>query len=144
MRPVLRAVIDTNLIVRAVIRPTGSVAPVLFRLRNAEYLYLYSRPTLDEVAEVLNRRRIRVRYHVSDDDISTVVGLLMLRGEEVRPERHFRVCRDPDDNKFLDVAVAGAADIVATGDEDLLALGSIENIPIVQARQFIDRLDGLS
>ena len=140
MRSMLRAVVDTNLIVRSVIMPAGSVGPVLQRLRTREYVYLYSRQTLQEVADVLSRRRIRVKYSIAEDDILTVLQLLMLRGELVVPRRYFKICRDPKDNMFLDVAVAGSADLLATGDEDLLTLEVIEGIPIVNAREFLARL----
>lgn len=139
MRSELRAVVDTNLIVRSVIMPSGSVGPILQRLRNQEYTYLYSRQTLQEVADVLSRRRIRVKYGISEDHISTILQLLMLRGELVAPRRHFKLCRDPKDNMFLDAAVAGSADTLATGDEDLLTLRTIEGIPIVTARDFLTR-----
>ena len=138
--PQLRAVIDTNSLVRAVIKPTGSVGPVLRRLQYGDYIYLYSHVTLEEVAEVLARRRIRIRYHLSDEDIRTVLQLLILRGERITPEQHFRVCRDADDDKFLDLAIAGRADMIITGDQDLLSIGEFRGIPIVGASAFLDRL----
>lgn len=142
MRPMLRAVVDTNLIVRSLIKPAGSVGPILQRLRHREYVYLYSRETLGEVADVLGRRRIRVKYGIGNDDVSAVLQLLMLRGELVTPRRHFTTCRDSKDNMFLDVAVEGFADALVTGDEDLLTLGTIEGIPIVSARVFLLSMSG--
>ena len=142
MPPMLRAVIDTNLIVRSVIKPAGSVGPILQRLRHREYLYLYSRETLREVAEVLGRSRIRVKYGIGDDDISAVLQLLILRGELITPHRHFTTCRDSKDNMFLDAAVEGLADALVTGDEDLLTLGTIEGIPILSPRDFLLQITG--
>jgi predicted nucleic acid-binding protein len=55
----MRAVIDTNILVRAVIRPQGTVGPVLLRLRQGEVTLLYSRATLNELVDVLNRPRFR-------------------------------------------------------------------------------------
>lgn len=45
-------------------------------------------------------------------------------------------CRDPDDNKFLELAVNGRADVVITGDDDLLSLDTFRGIPIVSAAAF--------
>jgi putative PIN family toxin of toxin-antitoxin system len=46
------------------------------------------------------------------------------------------VCRDPADDKFLELAVNGRADVIVTGDDDLLALGSFRGVPIVTAAAF--------
>ncbi len=61
----MRAVVDTNILVRAVIKPQGSVGPVLQRLRRREYTLLLSRATLDELVDVLHRPRLRVKYDMN-------------------------------------------------------------------------------
>lgn len=137
----MRVVVDTNILVRALIMPHGTGGPVLLRLRQAEYTLLYAQPLLEELIDVLNRPRIRRKYNLSQDDIKTVVGLILLRGEAVEPERTITVCRDPKDNKFLEVAVAGQADVIVSGDEDLLVLNPFEEIPIVPPRTFLELLD---
>jgi uncharacterized protein len=137
----MRAVVDTNVLVRAVIRPHGTVGPVLLRLRQGEYTLLTSRPLLAELVDVLNRPRIREKYGVTDRDIQTVVGLLLLRGEGVNPTERIAACRDPRDDKFLEVAVAGEADVIVSGDEDLLALHPFAGIPIVPPGEFLRMLD---
>lgn len=58
----MRAVVDTNILVRAVIKPQGSVGPVLYRLRRRDYTLLQSRATLEEIVEVLHRPRLRTKY----------------------------------------------------------------------------------
>jgi PIN domain len=54
----MRAVIDTNILVRAMLNPGGSVGPVVDLLRDGRYVYLYSQATLDEVIDVLGRPRM--------------------------------------------------------------------------------------
>ena len=49
------------------------------------------------------------------------------------------ICRDPDDNRVLECALAGAADYILTGDEDLLTLHPWHGIQIVTVREFLDR-----
>lgn len=137
----MRAVIDTNILVRALIMPHGTVGPVLQRLRYAEYTLLYSQPLLEELTDVLNRPRIRDRYGLSEADITTVLRLILLRGEAVMPTTPITACRDPKDNKFLEVAVAGQADVLVSGDEDLLVLHPFESIPIISPAEFLRRLD---
>ena len=137
----MRVVVDTNILVRALIMPHGTVGPVLLRLRQAEYILLYAQSLLEELIDVLNRPRIRRKYHLTQEDIKTVVGLILLRGEAVEPERTITLCRDPKDNKFLEVAIAGKADVIVSGDEDLLVLHPFEGIPIIQPRAFLELLD---
>ena len=108
----MRAVVDTNIFVRALIMPHGTVGPVLQRLRNGDYILLYSRPLLEELVDVLNRPRIRNKYGLSEEDIAITLRLILLRGEIVTPTETITVCRDPKDNKFLEVAVAGQADVL--------------------------------
>lgn len=137
----IRAVIDTNLIVRAVIKPEGTVGPLLRGLRDGGYTLLYSEPLLIELADVLNRPRIRQKYGLSTQDIETVLALILLRGEAVSPARRIDVCRDPKDNMILEAAVAGQADLISSGDEDLLSLREFERIPIVVPAEFLRRLE---
>lgn len=136
----MRAVIDTNILVRALIKPPSSVGPVLLRLRAGEYGLLYSEATLAELVDVLNRPRIRNKYHLSGEDIETVARLMLLRGEVVAPTRPITACRDPKDDKFLEVAVAGRVDVIVSGDEDLLVLTPFEGVPIIEPRSFLDLL----
>jgi uncharacterized protein len=137
----MRAVVDTNILVRAVIRPQGTVGPVLLRLRQGEYTLLYAWESLEELIDVLNRPRIRDKYYVTDQDIQTVVGLLLVREEDVTLVERVTACRDPKDDKFLEIAVAGEADVIVSGDQDLLALHSYASVPIVPPNAFLRMLD---
>jgi putative PIN family toxin of toxin-antitoxin system len=136
----MRAVVDTNVLVRALIKPHGTVGPVLLRLRHGEYTLLYAGSLLEELVDVLNRPRIREKYQLTDLDIQTVVSLILLRGEAVVPEERITACRDPKD-KFLEVAVAGKADVIVSGDQDLLVLHPFAGIPIVPPAAFLQMLD---
>lgn len=75
------------------------------------------------------------------DDIQILVGLILLRGEAVHSENCITACRDPKDNKFLDVAVFGKADVIVSDDEDLLVLNPFQGIPVVAPSNFLDMLD---
>jgi len=126
------------------IKPDGTVGPVLLRLRRADYILLYTQALLAELVDVLNRPRLRRKYRLSDNDIKTVLALIMLRGELVTPQQSITICRDPKDNKFLEAAVAGRADVIVSGDEDLLTLHPFAGIPILQPAAFLQMLDDAS
>ncbi len=137
----MRVVLDTNILVRALIMPHGSVGPVILHFRQGQYTLLYAWPLLEELMDVLNRPRIRVKYNLSEQDIHTVVSLILLRGVAVTIIEPIRACRDPKDDKFLEVAVAGEADVIVSGDEDLLVLNPFRGIPILPPAEFLKMLE---
>lgn len=136
-----RVVIDTNILISAVIRPLGTVGLVLRHLRDGHYKLLYSEPILTEIVDVLNRPTIRNKYGVTQADIETIVGLVLLRGEVIIPKRRITICRDPKDNMILEAAADGFADMIISGDQDLLSIGDFEGIAILTPAEFISHLD---
>jgi uncharacterized protein len=133
----MQAVVDTNILIRALIKPQGTVGPILSRLRNGDYTLVYSTPILDEVIEKLALPRIRHKYQVEEAQIEALVALIALRGALVVPTRRVTVCRDPDDNMFIEAALAGSAKYVVTGDKDLLTLKRFETVRFVTPRTFL-------
>ncbi len=55
------------------------------------------------------------------------------------PDKTFEVCRDPDDNKFIDCAYAGRCIYIVTGDKDLLDIHNFKEIEIITAAEFCDK-----
>jgi putative PIN family toxin of toxin-antitoxin system len=133
----VRAVVDTNILIRALIKPRGTVGPILTQLAAGAYTLVYSRPLLDELVEKLALPRIRDKYGLDHQAIETTLALLALRGEWVRPTRVVKVCRDPDDNALLEAALAGSAEYIVSGDQDLLVLRRFETVRIVSPRVFL-------
>jgi uncharacterized protein len=137
----LRAVVDTNIIVSSTIRPQGTVGSVLQRLRRRDFTLLLSRATLDEIVQVTHRPRLRLKYHLTDNIVRSTLRLLVLRSELVEPDVQISTCRDPHDDKFLKVAVSGKADVIVSGDNDLLTMTPYAGIPILSPAQFLTLLD---
>jgi putative PIN family toxin of toxin-antitoxin system len=137
---IVRAVIDTNILISALIKPIGNVGQVLRHLRDGSYVLIYSDQLLTELVDVLNRPRIRKKYGLSTEDIETVVSLIMLRGETIVPKRRITICRDSKDNMFLEVAADGNANMIVSGDDDLLSLEEFEGIPIVTPFEFLQEI----
>lgn len=136
----MRVVVDTGILVSALIRPRGAIGDVLHALRDGRFTAIYSTPMMLDVAEVLGRPKIREKYHVHPGDIEALIHLIRLRGELVIPKQIVTVCRDPKDNKFLEAALAGKADAIVTGDDDLLALHPFERIEILRPVELLERL----
>jgi uncharacterized protein len=136
----MRVVVDTGVLVSALIQPRGTIGDVLRALRNGRFIIIYSTDMIVEVIDVLGRPKIQAKYHIQPDDITALINLVRLRGELVAPKRTVTACRDPKDNKFLEAALAGMADVIVTGDDDLLVLNPFEGIDILRPAELIAML----
>jgi uncharacterized protein len=99
---------------------------------------LISVPVLAELAEVLGRPRFR-RY-IDEDRIREFLAAFSGRAEWVTITSSVTACRDPKDNKFLDLALDGRATHIVSGDADLLVLNPFRGIAIVPPAAFLDRV----
>ena len=133
----MRAVIDTNVLVSALIHKQGASGQVLRHLREGSFTIVYSAPLMVELVEVLSRPHIQRKYHIRSDDIIALINLVRLRGALVSPNRKIDACRDPKDSHFLEAAVEGNANVIVSGDADLLDLGECEAIPILSVAEFL-------
>jgi uncharacterized protein len=136
----MRAVIDTGVLVSALIRRQGTTGEVLRALRDGRFTAVYSTDILVEIIDVLGRPTLRTKYHIEPDDISVVINLIRLRSDLVVTTQKVTACRDPKDNKFLEAALEAGADCIISGDADLLDLTPFENIPILRPAEFLARL----
>jgi len=122
-------VLDTNVLVSSLLLP-GSVP---FRARAFAQQHcdiLYSAATLSELATVLERPKFR-KYLSTDDTLAAI--------ERIRDSWTLvHIGCDPDDDKFLDVAICGGGTHIITGDRALLDLHPFQGITILTPRDFID------
>lgn len=136
----MRAVVDTGVLVSALIKRQGTTGNVLLALRDGLFVMIYTTDILVEIIDVLGRPEFRSKYHIELDDITVLVNLVRLRGELVTPKRKITACRDPRDDKFLEAALAAEADCIVSGDSDLLDLSPFEDIPILRPVDFLDMI----
>jgi len=130
-----RIVADTNVLVSRLILPQSVSAQAIRRVE-LESLLLFSDATMIELADVLARSRFD-RY-VSRENRERFVLNLCVLVEFVPIIQGVRECRDPDDDKFLEVALNGRADLIITGDEDLLGLNPWREIGIVSPGEYLN------
>jgi uncharacterized protein len=136
----MRVVVDTGVLVSALICPQGSPGDVLHVLRDGRFLVIYSTEMILEIISVLGRPKIRSKYHIQSEDITALLNLIRLRGELVIPRQPISACRDPKDNKFLEAALSGEAEIIVTGDDDLLVLHPYQGVEILRPAEFLSKL----
>ena len=134
MRSSLRVVLDTNLVVSAALFPDSRPGQVLDYVIEHRVL-LISEATRAELIDVLSRPRFD-RYLPQEDRVD-MLDSLMRQAESIDITHRITACRDPRDDKFLELAVSGHATHIISGDQDLLALHPFRGIPILTPRSFL-------
>ncbi len=114
-----RIVFDTTTVVSALLFASGRLAWLRQHWSNADCIPLISRATAAELTRVLSYPKFRL----SPEDRTELLAEYLPYCEIVDPsQRCIAICRDPNDQPFLDLAQSGKADLLVTGDKDLLAL----------------------
>jgi putative PIN family toxin of toxin-antitoxin system len=135
----LKAVLDTNVLISSVIA-TGVPHDVVVKGLSGEYQIIVSVGTLTEFRETL--LKYPDRFGMDEDEIQREVETIRYFAEFVEPDEDISAVQaDPDDDIFLEAAVAGNVDVVVSGDQHLLDLGSFRRIEIVTPRTFYEQLD---
>ncbi len=129
-----RFVIDTNVLVSSILIEKSPADQAFKKIRSLGNL-LFSESTLQELQEILQRPKFN--KYVSSQIRSQFIMQLKLEAETILIVEKINLCRDPKDNKFLEVAVNGNADFIITGDKDLLVLNSFQNIEIITVNEFL-------
>jgi putative PIN family toxin of toxin-antitoxin system len=138
----VRAVIDTNVLLSGLLWH-GAPHAVLEHVR-AGRLTLVSLPALlAELVDVIGRAKFDVILKRSNTLLEYVLAEVRELAEVVElPPLPQPVCRDPDDDAVLALALAAQTDMIVSGDDDLLTLGIFQRIPIVTASQAVTRVAG--
>ena len=134
MTPRLRLVFDTNAVVSATLSD-GSVPGRALAIALRLGTVLMSRALNDELDDVL--RRPRFDRYATLERREEFLRNLMLGVEPVEVIESVRACRDPKDDKILELAVNGNADYIVTGDDDLLVMNPFRDIEIVRPAEFL-------
>jgi putative PIN family toxin of toxin-antitoxin system len=139
-----KAVVDTVVLVRALINPFGVWGRLIF-VHAEQYQLIVSPPVMAEYLEVFTRSKINQKFRRGTSGLD-VLGLLdiLARAQVVEIDEILPVSRDPKDDKFLATARAAGADYLVSEDEDLLVLGSHEGTAIIRAARFLDILESSS
>ena len=131
----MRLVFDTNVLISALLSPKSIAAKILNWAENNGTV-LYSEATLTELISVLNRPKFS--KYISPKDIAGLVIRIKAVWLSVEIINQIKLCRDPKDDKFIDIAINGEASHIITGDNDLLVLHPIETISVINPRNFLD------
>jgi uncharacterized protein len=135
--PKIKAVIDTQIFLRAAINRRSLPATIVFDLRN-EYQLVTSLAIVQEVRDVLHRPELRTKFSTLTDEVISQILALLMDAEMVAPSEVPAVSRDSKDDIFLACAKAADAHYIVTEDNDLLVLHPYGDIQIVNVLAFLD------
>lgn len=134
-----RVVIDTNLVLSALVFAQGRLAPLRQAWQGAQCHPLLSSATAAELIRVLAYPKFKLstqdQQELLADYLPYCTTVRMPAQPPATPD-----CRDKNDLPFLQLALAGKADYLVSGDQDLLSLAGRFSCPIVTAEQFLKML----
>lgn len=129
----MRVVFDTNIFVSAFAVPGSLAEKAVLKIIEGEDILLLSREMLDELLSILSTKFSRDR-----EEISRVAVILSEMAEWVKPNIRISVLRDEPDNRILECAASGEADIIVTGDKEMLRLKVYEKTKVISLKGYLE------
>jgi putative PIN family toxin of toxin-antitoxin system len=133
----LKFVFDTNVLISAALLGNSINTRALNHAIDIGRIVV-SDNVLAEFAEVIFRKKFD-KYFLNDEERYEAIDFITINALVYSPKITINACRDPKDNKFLELAVTAGASCIITGDADLLVLHPFENVEILSAKDFLTR-----
>jgi len=142
MKPVApRAVFDTNLLVSYLLVHRPPIAALIDTHLAQERFTLITAPApLEELARVLRYPRVQRYYDSATRDRFVALIAALSEVVELPADDIPTISCDTDDDRVIACAVVGRADVIVSGDKDLLALERVGDVPILTAAELLERL----
>lgn len=137
------AVIDTNLLISAIISSKGLPNKLMRTWENDQIILMISPNLLSELEDVAQRDKFK-QYHLFKEQLAELVDNIKASAEVIpsMPDEQLAIhSRDPKDDKLLSCAISADANCLITGDEDLLVLNgdpALGKLKIITAKDFLD------
>ncbi len=132
----MKVVFDTNIFVSAIALPGGRAEAAIFAAAEGSIELIISRPIIHETIDVLARKFAR-----DQEELARVALFLAELGRLVTPRARLKVLSDEPDNRILECALAGHAQIIVSGDHAMLRLGEYKSVRIITLKAFLDSLE---
>jgi putative PIN family toxin of toxin-antitoxin system len=129
----VRVVFDTNIFISAFATAGLQAQKAIDRVTVGNDRLLISKQIIDEILNVLERK-----FGRDSEGVARTAVLLAEMGEILATKQRLRLLKDDPDNRILECAIAGRADLIVTGDRELLDLKQFDSIRIVSLRSYLD------
>ncbi len=128
----MKVVFDTNIFISAFAIPGGSAEKAILKIIENDIHLVISKAIIHELLDVLARK-----FGRDAEELARVAVYLSELGEMVSPKRKIKILKDDPDNRILECAIAGRADMIVTGDQAMLRLGEYEGVRIITLKEFL-------
>ncbi len=128
----MRVVFDTNIFVSAFVIPGSLAEKAILRIIEGEDVLLVSREILDELLTIL-----AAKFSRDKEEISRLAVTLTAMAEWIEPNLRISALQDDPDNRILECAVSGRADMIVTGDKEMLRLRRYQDTEIVSLKAYL-------
>jgi len=126
-------VLDTNVVIAAFISPRG-ICHEVFELCVRNHSLISSEFILAEIEE-----KLKQKFYYNEREIADIIELILEGFKIVKiKENKINICRDKDDNNILEAAVSAKANVIITGDKDLLILKNYEDCRYHERTEYCD------
>jgi uncharacterized protein len=136
MTQAIRAVIDTNILLSALVFSSGDLVRFRQLWQNGSFKPLVSKPTVTELIRVLAYAKFKLTATEREDLLADYLAFCETVSMPIELPS-IPLCRDPYDEPFLHLSLFGQADYLVTGDRDLLSLADVFDCQIVTAASFL-------
>jgi putative PIN family toxin of toxin-antitoxin system len=135
-------ILDTNVLVSALLAPSGHPAEIIDRWEAEQFEVVTSPPLLGELERALQYSRVKKYLQRSQAEVAAFIGQFKRVAIVVEPDLTLQVTEeDPADNRVLEYAVAGGASYIVSGNDHLLLLKEYKEIVILSPTGFLTVLD---
>jgi putative PIN family toxin of toxin-antitoxin system len=130
----MKIVLDTNVFISGIFF-SGPPSQILKAWKDTRIQVVLSKEIITEYQRV--GEALSAKY--PEIDIVPIIDLLTIYGEVVETKDiSVSICEDPDDNKFIECAIAGNCKLIVSGDKHLLNISDFQEIEVLKPREFID------
>jgi putative PIN family toxin of toxin-antitoxin system len=129
----MRVVFDTNIFVSAFVIPGSFAEKAILRIIDGIDILVLSKDILDELLSILS-----VKFSRDREEISRLAVMLSELSEWVTPAIRLDILEDNADNRILECAIHGRADVIVTGDKRMLGLREYGGVKIVSLKKYLE------
>lgn len=130
----MKIVIDTNVVISGTFF-SGTPGLLIEAMGRSAFDAFASHEIIEEYNETVAELIKRKQGHLRADILSSFISRLNI----IETTTEVEICRDPEDNKFINCAIDAGAIYIVSGDRDLLDIGEYEGVEIITAAGFVDR-----
>lgn len=130
-----KVVFDTNVFISAFAVP-GSLAEEAFRYAYQGKVLLITSPAI--ISETANK--LREKFDLSEDEITRIIRLIAKVSKVIKPVKTYSFLSDEADNRIIECAFEGKANLIITGDKHLLKVKNFKGIGIARVNDFLRTL----